>query len=251
MIIDSHTHIEGRPDSPWLDPPETIIRLMNEAGIDKAVVMTYCDSPSHDENYEPVNYVAESVKKYPDRLIGYARLNPSYIQEAEALLLKALKIYNMKGLKLHPYGYRSPPDSKNTIQLIKKAAQFNAPTLFHCGDENFTLPLQIARAVKLCPQATIILGHMGGYFHVEDAINIAKEYKNVILETSAMPYPAMIKKAVDAIGAHRVLYASYGPGCDPKLEVYKVKLAELTENEENKIFYENISEILDKVKIFR
>ena len=247
MIIDSHTHIEGKPDSPWIDPPETIIRLMDEAGISKSIVMTYCDSPSHDKKYEPIDYVAESVYKYPERLIGYARLNPNYIDEAEKMLVKAIRKYNMKGLKLHPYGYSSPPDSPNTIRLIKKAAELHAPTLFHCGDEPFTLPLQILRAARLCPDATIILGHMGGYFHVNDAINAAKECPNIYLETSAMPYPYMIKKAVEEIGADRMLYASDGPGCDPKLEVYKVKLAELDAEEERKIFSGNISELMDKV----
>ena len=44
----------------------------------------------------------------------------------------------------------------------------------------------IARAAEACPEATIILGHMGGYFHVEEAIDAAERHPNLVLETSAI-----------------------------------------------------------------
>ena len=107
------------------------------------------------------------------------------------------------------------PASEPTLALIRHAALLGVPTLFHCGDEEFSLPLQIAEAAAAVPEAQIILGHMGGYFHVRDAIRVAKRHPNLILETSAMPYPRFIKEAVAAIGAERILFASDGPGCDP------------------------------------
>jgi len=39
MIIDAHAHIEGHPGCPWLDPPEMILKLLDEAGIERAIVM--------------------------------------------------------------------------------------------------------------------------------------------------------------------------------------------------------------------
>ncbi|WP_420871933.1 amidohydrolase family protein [Cohnella rhizosphaerae] len=69
----------------------------------------------------------------------------------------------------------------------------------------------------------------GGYFHVDDALLVAEKYENVYLETSAMPYPHKIHEAVRRIGAERVLFASDGPGCNPELEVKKVKWAGLSE----------------------
>jgi predicted TIM-barrel fold metal-dependent hydrolase len=43
-----------------------------------------------------------------------------------------------------------------------------------------TTPLAVARAAAACPEATIILGHMGGYFHVDEAIEVAEECENVL-----------------------------------------------------------------------
>lgn len=246
LIIDSHTHVEGKENSPWYDPPETIIRLMDEASIKTGIIMTYGDAPGGEYDY--LKYVAECVKKYPERLIGYARIDPWYGKEAEEALEKSLLDYKMKGLKLHPLGYRMLPENQLTINLVKLAARYNAPTLLHCGDEEYTYPLQIEKLAKACPEAKIILGHMGGYFHVKEAIKVAERCPNVYLETSATPYPQLIKQAVARVGAKRVLFASDGPGCDPKLEVYKVELSGLKKSEERLIFSDNILEILNKVK---
>jgi len=247
-IIDSHTHIEGRENSPWFDPPETIIKLMDEAEIDMSIVMTYSDGPSQEGEYNPLEYVNKSVSRYPNRLIGYARINPGYGKEAEEAFEKCLFDYRMKGLKLHPLGYRLFPDEDLTVNLVNLASKYNAPVLFHCGDEEYTYPLLIERLAIKCPKAKIILGHMGGYYHVKEAIRVAQRCPNIILETSAMPYPEMIKEAVYKIGARRILYASDGPGCDPKIEVHKVRIAKLKKSEERLIFSENIQDILERVK---
>ncbi|MEQ8171224.1 MAG: amidohydrolase family protein [Candidatus Eremiobacterota bacterium] len=249
MIIDAHAHIQELKGSSWDSPPERLLTLMDRAGIDKAIVMTYSDMPGSDT--ELLRYVSEATEKHSGRLIGFARLNPAYGIVAEELLVLAITKLKMKGLKLHPVGYGIHPGNELTVRLIKKAAEFDAPTLFHCGDEEYTLPLQIAEAAKQCPEATIILGHMGGYFHVHDAIRAARKYPNIILETSAMPYPYLIKETVKQIGAERVLFASDGPGCDPLLEKKKVELAGLSKKELKLLFSENIIRILDKVKTIK
>jgi uncharacterized protein len=246
LIIDSHTHVDEAPVFGWYDPPETIIRLLDEAEIDQAIVMTYRDAPGPEERI--IEYIAEAIQRYPGRLIGYARMNPRYGEEAVRLLDKSIKEYGFKGLKLHPVCYVMHPASDATLNLIRHAASLNVPTLFHCGDEEFSLPLQIAEAAAAVPEANIILGHMGGYFHVRDAIRVAKRFPNLLLETSAMPYPRMIKEAVDELGGHRLLFASDGPGCDPALEVEKVRRAGLSADEEALLFQGNISRLLGAVE---
>ena len=55
-----------------------------------------------------------------------------------------------------------------------------------------------------------------------------------------MPRPALIAQALRAIGPERILFASDGPGCDPRLEVYKVQRAGLTDDEKALVFAGNI-----------
>ncbi len=242
-IIDAHTHIEGLPGCDWQDPPELILRLMDEAGIARAVVMTYCDAPLQHESYDPLTYVREACARYPERLIGFARLDPG-APESVALLEQAITEWGFQGLKLHPFGYRQQPDSPDTLKLLRKAAELGVPTLFHCGDEEYTLPLQIERVAKACPEATIIMGHMGGYFHVADAIQVALRCPNIYLETSATPHPERIREAVDLLGAERVIFASDGPGCDPSIELEKVRILGFSEAQLKLILSENILRLM-------
>lgn len=236
MIIDSHTHVQKTMDF-WDSPPERILDLINEACIDMAVIMPYSDNP------ELILYIHQCVSRYPNNLVGYARLDPADPDSVD-ILEHSVNNLGMKGLKLHPVGNLVHPAAESSIALINKAASLGTPTLFHCGDEEFTLPFQIAEAARLCPQAVIILGHMGGYFHVEDAIRAAEKYENIYLETSAMPYPEKIKDAVDRVGANRILFASDGPGCPPDLELYKIKSAKLSDNDEKLILGVNIKQLL-------
>ena len=174
--------------------------------------MTYTELPA--VNPRALEYLADQIRAYPDRLVGYVRVHPWY-PEAVDLVDRAFAEFGMRGVKLHPVGNLSHPASEVSLRVIRRAAE-HRPVLFHCGDEALTTPLQIALAAEAVPEASIILGHMGGYFHVEEAIEVAARLPNLYLETSAMPYPGMIRRAIEAIGPERVLFASDGPGLSPE-----------------------------------
>ena len=216
---------------------------MDEAGIDAAVVMTITDWP--EVNADSIELLAEACAAHPGRLYAFARIHPWYGDEAIATLERAIAVHGFKGLKLHPVTTIAHPAGTETLRLIRTAAEFDAPTLFHCGDEPLTTPLAVAQAAEECPEATIIFGHMGGYFHVDEAIEVAERLSNVMLETSAMPYPDKVREAVTRVGAERVLYASDGPACSPSLEVAKVRLAGLAPEAERAVLGENARRILD------
>jgi hypothetical protein len=192
-------------------------------------------------------YIREAVMKYPQRLIGYARINPNAPTAMEALE-QAVGDFKMKGLKLHPVSYVGFPYGEATLRLMRRAAAYNLPVLFHTGDEALALPEEVAQAASMVPEATVIMAHLGGYYHHQAALRLAKEFPNVMVDTSAIPYPWVIRQAVDTLGAERVLYASDGPGCPPLLEVEKVRLAGLSSAKEELIFSGNIQRLLQGVR---
>jgi predicted TIM-barrel fold metal-dependent hydrolase len=89
---------------------------------------------------------------------------------------------------------------------------------------------------------------MGGYHHTDDAIRVCEKYDNLVVDTSACPYPDKIREAIARLGAHRVLFGSDGPGCNPKLELQKIKRIGLSENEEQLVLHDNILSILERVR---
>jgi len=244
-IIDSHTHVDEYEAFGWFDPPEALVGLLDEAGIDKAVVMTYADAPVLKP--DAVRYIHDACKKYPERLIPYARINP-HANNAAALLEEAIVELEMKGLKVHQESVTAAAHHDSVVRLVKKAAGFDAPSLFHSGDEALSLPQQFAKLAQEAPEATIIMAHMGGYYHTDDAIEMCERYENLLLDTSACPYPDKIREAVARIGAQRVLFGSDGPGCNPKLELQKIRRCGLSESEERMVLHDNIASILERVR---
>jgi predicted TIM-barrel fold metal-dependent hydrolase len=242
-VIDFHTHIDDAPDYGWIDPPEKLVPLLDEANVAKAVIMTYRDASAADPS--PLEYIRDAVAKYPSRLVGFARLRPSDDDSAVRLLEQAVSEFKMAGLKLHPVGTFQPPSGPSTVRLVSAAAEMSLPILFHCGDENFTTPLAIEQLVVRVPTAKIVLGHMGGYFHTKDAIEVARRNPSVYLETSATPYPASILDAVRSIGAHRVIFGSDGPGAPPRLEVRKVLGCGLDEHELTAVLRDNALALIE------
>lgn len=244
-IIDSHAHVDEVEAWGWFDPPEALLPLLDEAGIQKAVVMTYRDAIQTGD--PATRYLVDAIQRYPDRLAGYVRLNPQ-VPAALDIVDQAIEEYQLVGVKLHPVSYVGFPYGEPTLRVIHHAARYAAPVLFHSGDEALALPEEIAEAARACPEAAVILGHMGGYFHVEAAIRLAEELPNLLLDTSAMPYPAMIRQAVERIGPTRVLFGSDGPGCLPGLEVEKVRQAGLQPEDEALVLGGNIQRILEGVR---
>ncbi len=242
MIIDMHMHVDDIPALGWHMSAAQCVAAMDEAGIDAAVIMTITDLP--EVNPEALELISTACAQFPGRLLPFARIHPWYQDEADRLLRLALGELGFRGLKLHPVTSIAHPSGPDSVRLIHTAAEYGMPTLFHCGDEPMTTPLSIAPAAQQCPEATVILGHMGGYFHVDEAIDVAERWPNIVLETSAMPYPHKIKEAVERVGAERVLFGSDGPVCSPVLERRKVEMAGLTADQLDMVLGGNAQRLL-------
>jgi hypothetical protein len=226
VIIDMHMHIDDIPALGWQMSAAQCIERMDEAGVDAAAVMTIADLPGI--NPEALDLINAACADFPGRLYGFVRLHPWYRTEALQLLRRAVGELGFRGLKLHPVSSLAHPAGDDTVALIRAAGELGVPTLFHCGDEPMTTPLSIAPAAAACPDSVVILGHMGGYFHVDEAIEVAEQHPNIVLETSATPYPEKIREAVERIGAERVVFGSDGPVSSPVLERQKVMIAGLS-----------------------
>ena len=120
--------------------------------------------------------------------------------------------------------------------------------MIHCGDDPFCTPLELEQAAIRVPEATIVFGHMGAYFHSEDALAVAERCENVMLETSACPYPERIGEAVRRVGAERVIFGSDGPGCPPAIELDKVRRAGLSPADLRKVLHDNQRALMDRVE---
>jgi Amidohydrolase/Pyridine nucleotide-disulphide oxidoreductase len=71
---------------------------MDRANVDRPVVFPFVEVI--DSHYN--DWMAETVAKYPDRLIGFAAVNPWHAGAADEAR-RAVSEKGLRGLKLHPY----------------------------------------------------------------------------------------------------------------------------------------------------
>ena len=93
MIVDVHTHIGETKFTDDVITVEKVLRAMDEAGIDKAVVIPGVSTG----RIIPAERVAEEVRRAPDRLVPFASVNPKE-KNAVIKLEEAVVKYGAKGL---------------------------------------------------------------------------------------------------------------------------------------------------------
>jgi hypothetical protein len=113
MIIDAHAHIFPEKiaeravagigsfydlNMTFDGKVSTLINVGDKAGIDKFVVHSVATNEAQVESIN--NFIADSVKAYPDRLIGFATIHPSFA-DIPAEIERAVSL-GLKGVKIHP-----------------------------------------------------------------------------------------------------------------------------------------------------
>jgi len=237
VIIDFHVHISKKRK----EPVKEIIKLMESYNINKCVVF-----PGNE--VIPDNFwMAKQIRNYKGKFIPFAWINPLLGSDNTINQLDILvKDYGFRGIKLHPLFHAFYPNRVEYMEPIaKKAIEYDLPILIHCGHAPYSTPWQVAEFAMQFPDVTVILDHMGlqvGW--VDDAINLAERYSNIVLGTTAMPFHEKIFKAVEKIGSKRIVYGSDAPTIHPLPEIDRIKVSGLGEKEIVNILGENAKRIL-------
>ena len=241
MIIDFHTHLgRGEPDADELQRdilPEQLIQVMDEAGVDRAVCF-----PVTYTNYRwAIGEIAEAVRAYPNRLIGFARVGDT--EDAHEILRWAVLEMGMRGLKLHHGCDHINPTSPNLHRVMVQAEELAIPVIFDCFAERARLVIPLAERYG-CP---IVLGHMGGLWNVawiDACIEAARRHQHIFLETSSVLLFGKIEKAVAEVGSRRILFGTDGPPIHPKPEIEKIRCLHISAEAKADILGRNAARLL-------
>ena len=201
------------------------IREMDERQISRMMLVT---SWLWDEES-----TARAVQTYPDRLSGYAMINPTQ-DIAETRIRRAVNELGLKGVTLFPAMHGFHVDAPEVYPVHEAIAQAKIPTFVHFGllkigirdklglvskfDLRLSNPLDLLPVAKDFPDTTFIIPHFGcGYFH--EMLMVAAQCPNVCVDTSSsnswidlMPYSLTLKevykKTLAVLGPDRILFGS-------------------------------------------
>jgi predicted TIM-barrel fold metal-dependent hydrolase len=189
--------------------------------------------------------VRKAVRKYPDKFVGYVWPNP-HDRRALAVVTESVKRWGFRGIKLHPLVNAFLPTDEEVLPIVEFAGKEHIPVAIHSGHPPFSLPWSIGELAEMYPEVRIVMLHMGHAHgvYIQAAINTAKKYDNIILETSGVSMHSKIKEAVEKVGEGRVVFGSDYPFHDYSVELQKVKVAGLSEGQEELVLYENARKLL-------
>jgi len=76
------------------------------------------------------------------------------------------------------------------------------------------------------------------------AIDAAKRYPNVYLETSSVVFWKFLEIAAKELGAGKLIFGSDGPELDSRVELYKIRLLKFGAADEARVLGGNVMKLL-------
>jgi uncharacterized protein len=214
-------------------------REMAELGIAHSVVLPI-DYPVLSKNAETTLEVA----KGRPTLIPFGSVHP-YARDV-AGKVRRQKERGAKGIKVHPAVQMVSPDNPKAMALYKLCGEQNLPVLFHCGPVGIepkrgralSQVVLYEKPVAENPAVTFILGHSGA-LQMEQALDYAKRYPNVVLDVSCQSLPNVRRILAEADSA-RIMYGTDWPFYHQAIALAKVLIAaEGDEPLRRKVLYTN------------
>jgi len=245
LLIDFHTHV-GNSIFEYKQTPTKLFANMKKYGIEKAVICPVKPYTYHLETQN--NYIAKLVKKYPEKLIGFCRVDPRLKVKAVKEVIRCSKELNLKGIFLHPWEETFQINDEIVIPIIQEAENNNMLVMISGGHLRVSRAWQISELTSKFPKVNFIITSAGqinisGSALFEAEIMI-KENLNIIVETSGIYREDFIEEIVKKYGKDRVIFGSNSPEYNLGLEIKRVQWAHLSQDEIDAISYQNALRIL-------
>lgn len=224
----------------------SLLKSMDRIGIDHAVVTSL-------EPFITTQEILDVTAGYDDRVSVFASVARSQPDPA-AYFERFLRTGRIAGLKIHPVvgGYACGELYHATRDIVALAVERDLPILIHTGHipkmalRALTVGCNDARAVeplvKAFPDGRFVLAHIG-WESWRQVLELAQQYPQVMVETSWQS-AGVIRRAVDLLGAERVIFGSDFPLFKQAL-AYNLCESALTPKEFVSVFSSNARRLLN------
>jgi uncharacterized protein len=236
LVIDCHAHVGTGDDlvDPWdtLADANVLLEHAEEAGVDKTVIFAI-----NNKSYKRANeFIAQTCQQHPGKFIGFARHSATTEHyPIRPLLFHEINDLGLRGLKIH---------DQPSEEILDAARDLRLPVVAHLRQ----VP-DFEEFLPYYPTVNFIVAHLGGEMSADvqehlDAIDLAKRYANVYLDSSIVLITKYLEMAIQQLGPEKVLLASDGPDGDVRLDIFKIRVLRLPKEHEQMILGGNILRLL-------
>lgn len=159
--------------------------------VDHAIVLGF--RARHVGVLVPNEYVADYVGKHPEKLIGFASVDP---QDPDAVeqLDDAIQRLKLRGLKMGPIYQNVAPTDSRFRRIMKRCEELQIPVLIHQGTTFCAnVSLEISQPILLQPLALefpklrMVIAHMGHPW-IDETMVLIRKNRNFFADISALYY---------------------------------------------------------------
>ncbi len=218
---------------------------------------------------ESWNEFADALKRFPDRFLGFANINPC-LPDAEEKARYVIRELGFHGYKLYPVLNNFHTYDKEAYKIYQIADELNVPVLHHFGvsigagvNLRYSNPLDLQPPARDFPNVNFGIAHLGaGMFR--ETLLLFYQQDNIYVDTSGsnvwmryIPYPSdlkgVMKRALEAGGPDRIVFGTdssmFPRGfrydiLENQLRIFKD--LGLSDEDIQKIFIKNILSIIGK-----
>ena len=202
----------------------------------------------------PANqHVANAVRAHPDRLIGFARVDPNVGHPASSEAARSFDERGLRGLFLHPWEETFRVSSAKLDPIVEVARERALPVIVAAGYPWLSEGLQVGELARRHPEVTFVVTN-GGQINISGLGQVDVELavrgnKNILLQTAGVYREDFLEGVVSRFGVDWLLFASAFPLMDPRLEIRRVQWAHFDDDEKTAILGANMARVLESETI--
>lgn len=201
------------------------------------------------------NYVAQVVKRFPKRVIGFAGIDPMRGPESVRGIEHAVAQLGLRGIALDPFGSAVQANDRRLYPVYAKCAELDVPVVITCGPLPFPGPRLDYGDVRCVddvacdfPGLSIMINHTGWPW-VAETIAIAFRHDNVYINTSLyahLPGGHLFAEAANTILPERIIFASGFPVSPIETALERLQTLPFTPAALEAVLYGNAHRLLRK-----
>jgi uncharacterized protein len=171
-------------------PLGDFVKQLDEMGVEKAVIFNLDEETPSGLKGLPNDYYADIVKRYPDKFIGIAGIDPLKGMAAVREIRRSYDL-GLRGIAVRPFIFGIPPNHAKMYPLYSTCVELNIPVWFHTGINYSTNNMEVERPIYFdivaqdFPELKIIAGH-GGWPWIPEMMAVAWHNANIYVDIASV-----------------------------------------------------------------
>jgi predicted TIM-barrel fold metal-dependent hydrolase len=168
---------------------EAFIGQLDEMNVERAVIFNLDEETPSGLRGLPNDYYADLVRKYPDRFIGIAGVDPLKGMDAVREIRRCHEL-GLRGVAVRPFMFGIPPTHARMYPIYSTCVELGIPIWFHLSINYSTQSMEVERPIHLdrvaqdFPELKMIAGH-GGWPWVAEMTAVAWRNPNVYIDIAS------------------------------------------------------------------